>query len=148
MLYFSFFHSHINYCYIIWGSTYHSNIKCIQILQNKCMSAIYKLDNKTNIDYIFLRHNILKFKDIINISIYKYIFRIYNKHYLHSSICKLFTYNCYLYTFRLNRTFLIPKIRFDMINLVFVTKAHIYGILLYYLIYLYTILEFLISVIN
>ena len=102
MLYFSFFHSHINYCSIIWGSTYHSNIKCIQILQNKCMRAIYKLDNKTNIDYIFLRHNILKFKDIINISIYKYMFRIYNKHYLHSSICKLFTYNCSLYTFRLN----------------------------------------------
>ena len=65
MLYFYFFHSHINYCSIIWGSTYHSNIKCIQILQNKCMRAIYKLDNKTNIDYIFLRHNILKFKDII-----------------------------------------------------------------------------------
>ena len=41
------------------------------------------------------------------------MFRIYNKHYLHSSICKLLTYNCSLYTFRLNRTFLIPKIRFD-----------------------------------
>ena len=45
------------------------------------------------------------------------MFRIYNKHYLHSSICKLFinryTYNCSLYTFRLNRIFLIPKIRFD-----------------------------------
>ena len=27
MIYFSFFHSHINYCSIIWGSTYHSNIK-------------------------------------------------------------------------------------------------------------------------
>ena len=56
------------------------------------MRAIYKLDNKTNIDYILLRHSILKFKDIINISIYKYMFRLYNKHYLHSSICKLFTY--------------------------------------------------------
>ena len=59
MLYFSFFHRHINYiineqyCSILWGSTYHSNIKYIQILQNKCMRAIYKLDNKTNIDYIF-----------------------------------------------------------------------------------------------
>ena len=77
------------------------------------MRAIYKLDNKTNIDYIFLRHNILKFKDIINISIYKYMFRIFNKNNLYSSICKLFTYNSSLFTFRLNRTFLIPKIRFD-----------------------------------
>ena len=40
------------------------------------------------------------------------MFRIYNEHYLHGSICKLFTYNS-LYTFRLNRTFLLPKIRFD-----------------------------------
>ena len=62
---------------------------------------------------MLLRNNILKFKDIIIISIYKYMFIIYNMHYLHSSICKLFTYNCTLYTFRLNRTFLIPKIRFD-----------------------------------
>ena len=52
------------------------------------MRAIYKLDNKINIDYIFLKHNNRKFKDVINIVIYKYIFRIYNKHYMHSSICK------------------------------------------------------------
>ena len=78
------------------------------------MRAIYKLDNTTKVDYIFLRHNILKFKDVINISMYKYMFRIYNNQYLHSSICKLFTYNRSLYT-QLNRTFLIPKIRFDLI---------------------------------
>ena len=47
------------------------------------MRAIYKLDNKTNIDYIFLRHHILKFKDIINISIYKYIYL----EYITSIIC-------------------------------------------------------------
>ena len=41
------------------------------------------------------------------------MFRIYNKHYLYSSICKLFAHNCSFYTFRLNRTFLIQKIRFD-----------------------------------
>ena len=41
------------------------------------------------------------------------MFRIYNKNYLHSSMCKLFTYNFFFYTFRLDRTFLIPKIRFD-----------------------------------
>ena len=41
------------------------------------------------------------------------MFRIYNKLYLHSSICKLVTHNCSFYIFRLNITFLIPKIRFD-----------------------------------
>ena len=41
------------------------------------------------------------------------MFRIYNKHYLHSSIYEVLTYNSSLYTFRLNRTFLIPNIRFD-----------------------------------
>ena len=38
------------------------------------MRAIYKFDNKTNIVYIFLRYNILKFKDIIDRYIYKYMF--------------------------------------------------------------------------
>ena len=32
MLYFSFFHSHINYCSVIWGSSYPRNKKYIQIL--------------------------------------------------------------------------------------------------------------------
>ena len=39
------------------------------------------------------------------------MFRIYNNQYLHSSMCTLFTHNCSFYTFRLNRTFIIPKIR-------------------------------------
>ena len=30
--------------------TYPNNVKCRQSLQNVCMRAIYKLDNKTNID--------------------------------------------------------------------------------------------------
>ena len=80
------------------------------------MRSINKLDNKTNIDYILLRHNILEYKDVINIYIYifiKYMFKIYNKNYMHSSICKLLTHNCSFYSFRLNRIFLILKIRFD-----------------------------------
>ena len=32
---------------------------------------------------------------------------------MHCSICKLFTHNCSFDTFRLNKTFLIPKIRLD-----------------------------------
>ena len=44
------------------------------------------------------------------------MFRIYNKHYLQSSICKLFIHKCAFYTFGLTRTFLIPNIRFDHEN--------------------------------
>ena len=93
------------------------------------MRAIYKLDNKINIDYILLIHNSLKYKDIIHISIYKYMIRIYDKHYLHFSMCKLFTNNCSLYTFRLNRTLLLPKIKFDHDKFSIRCKAHVYGIL-------------------
>ena len=53
MLYFYLCHSHINYCSIIWGSTYTSNIKCIQILQNKCMRSIYKLIIKPILNTFF-----------------------------------------------------------------------------------------------
>ena len=69
------------------GPTYHSNIKSIQILQNKCMRAIYKLDNKQYIDYIFLRHIILKFKDIINIGLYTYLFINICLEYITRIIC-------------------------------------------------------------
>ena len=64
------------------------------------MRAIYKLDNKTNIDYIFLRHNILKFKDIINISIYKYMFRIYNKR-IYKVACLWNSLNTTIYAYHL-----------------------------------------------
>ena len=42
IVYFSFLHSHVNYLSIKWGSTYHNNMKCNQILQIKYMRAIYK----------------------------------------------------------------------------------------------------------
>ena len=47
-----------------------SNIKCIQILQDKCPRCIYKLNNKTNVDSKYIRDKILKFDDIINLTIY------------------------------------------------------------------------------
>ena len=112
-LYHSFFHSHLNYCSIIWGSTYKSNIKCIQTLQNKCLRAIYRLDNMTNVDHLYVKHNILKFDDIVNVAIYKYMYKVYNSLWLHKSIANLFSFNTPLYTLRTKPTFLIPQIKCD-----------------------------------
>ena len=68
------------------------------------------------------------------------MFRIYNKHYLHSSICKLFTYNCYLYIFKyfiiylyyilllfycyIHDDFLVLRDIFNCIVLIFYEKEH------------------------
>ena len=62
------------------------------------------------------------------------MFSIYNKHYLHSSICKLNNYLPIISSFILfgyiehskyHKYYLIMRI------LVFVTKAHVYGIIYY-----------------
>ena len=54
------------------GNTYFSNIKCITILQNRCIRSIYYLHNRTNIDHIYIHKRILKCNDIIDVTMYMY----------------------------------------------------------------------------
>ena len=65
-IYYSLFHRNLHYCSILWGNTYFSNIKCITILQNRYLRSIYYLNNRTNIDHIYIHKRILKFNDIID----------------------------------------------------------------------------------
>ena len=50
---------------------YLSNIQCITILQNRYLREIYYLNNRTNIDNIYIHKRILEFNDIIDLNIYK-----------------------------------------------------------------------------
>ena len=38
--------------------------------------SIYYLHNRTNIDHIYIHKRILKFNDIIDLNIYKYMFKL------------------------------------------------------------------------
>ena len=57
---------------------------------NRCIRAIYYLNNITNNDHIFIHKRILKFKDIIYLNIYKYMYKEWYNHNIHPQIIKLF----------------------------------------------------------
>ena len=68
-------------------------------MHSNCTQSNYESDNKTNIDYTFLRHNILKFIDATNIC----------SEYITSIICqiKCISYIPPIAPFLLNRILLI-----------------------------------------
>ena len=62
---------------------YTSNIQYMTILQNRCLRAIYQIHNITNIDNIYIHKHVLKFKDIIDLNIYKYMYKAWYNHNIH-----------------------------------------------------------------
>ena len=109
-IYYSLFHSHLHYCSILWGNTYFSNIKCITILQNRCLRSIYYLHNRTNIDHIYIHKRILKFNDIIDLNIYKYMYKAWYNNNIHPQIIKLFNKKKTIYSLRSTNEFVVPNI--------------------------------------
>ena len=65
LLYNALFHSRVSYCCSSWGSNYKSVVHKIIVLQNKVLKCIYKLPQRTNINFIYKRHNILKIVDLV-----------------------------------------------------------------------------------
>ena len=109
-IYYSLFHSHLHYCSVLWGNTYLSNIQCITILHNKFLGAFYYLNNITNIDHIYIHKRIFKFKDIIDLNIYKYMYKAWYNHNIHAQIIKLFNKKMSIYSLRSTNEFVIPNI--------------------------------------
>ena len=70
-IYYSLFHSHLQYFTDLWVNTYMSNMQCITILQNIFIRVIYYLNNRTNIGNIYIHKLIIKFKDIIYLNTYE-----------------------------------------------------------------------------
>ena len=109
-IYYSLFHSHLHYCSILWGNTYFSNIKCITILQNRCLRSIYYLHNRTHIDHIYIHKRILKFNNIIDLNIYKYMYKAWYNKNIHPKIIKLFNKKKTIYSLRSINEFVVPNI--------------------------------------
>ena len=51
---------------------------------------MYYINIRTNIDHIYIHKRILKFKDIIDLIIYKYMYKAWYNHNIHPQIIKLF----------------------------------------------------------
>ena len=56
---------HLNYCAVIWGRNYPSNIKRINIMQKRALRIIDKKPYIYPTNELFIKHKLLKFYDII-----------------------------------------------------------------------------------
>ena len=56
---------HLTYCAVIWGRNYDSNIKRIVLLQKRALRIIDKKPYLYPSNGLFIKHKILKFKDIV-----------------------------------------------------------------------------------
>ena len=123
-IYHSIFESHLNYCSSIWGSTFLSNIQPIIILQNSVIKNLFFSFN-VDIDTIYKKFNLLKFQDIIKITILKYINRYMNKS-LPIILQYLFTQNSNIISLYLKNWF-YPKLEHIENRFASLTKLLRYG---------------------
>ena len=69
---------HLNYCNIIWGNNYNSNINYVYIIQKKIIRIIFNKPKLTNTDTLFIQANILKLPDLIKYQTCNFMHNIYN----------------------------------------------------------------------
>ncbi len=66
-IYCSLFLSQLTYCCEVWGTTYKSNLNCLKVLQKKAVRVICNEDRLSKSTPLFLKLNLLKFEDIVNV---------------------------------------------------------------------------------
>ena len=117
VLYNALFHSRLSYCCSSWGSNYKSvvGLHNIILLQNKVHKCIYKLHQRTNINFIYKRHNILKIVDlvlIIKVTLLKNTHYAFNTVYRTKLLQKCV--RCLNSCTRAKNRFIIPKCRINI----------------------------------
>ena len=75
-LYYTFVYPYLNYCIHVWGKTYDTHLHHLIILQNKVIRIINGVPPRTNVDNLYLMHDILSVKrlysDNVALFMYKY----------------------------------------------------------------------------
>ena len=63
-LYYSFIYPYLIYCNLIWGSTFQTHLKPLEILQKKAIRNINRAPYDSHTNQLFIRNKLLKLKDI------------------------------------------------------------------------------------
>lgn len=84
-IYFAFIHTRYQYGIAVWGSSYNTHLKEVQVQQNRCLKAIFKLPFlfSTNDLYSNQEHNILPIKGLFTYQIGIIMFKVVNQLNLH-----------------------------------------------------------------
>ena len=63
-LYYTFIYPYLIYCNLVWGNTFQSHLKPLQILQKKALRVINSVPYNSHTNDLFHSNQILKLKDI------------------------------------------------------------------------------------
>ena len=79
IVYYSMFHSHLQYSLLNWGRCSKSYLQQLKILQNKVLRAILFRPKQFPTTLLYSNLNILKLDDMINMEFAKFMFKFNNK---------------------------------------------------------------------
>ena len=79
IVYYSMFHSHLQYSLLNWGRSSKSYLHQLRILQNKVLRAILFRPKQSSTTLLYSNLNILKLDDMINMEFAKFMFKFNNK---------------------------------------------------------------------
>lgn len=84
-MYYAFIHCRYQYGISVWGSSYNTYLKEIQVQQNRCVKSIYRLPflQPTNTLYSAMDHNILPVVGLYTMKVGVTMFKIINNENLH-----------------------------------------------------------------
>ena len=76
MLYHSFVKSHLLYGILSWGNDYKSAIQPLQILQNKTLRLMFKIEPQSHVanKYLYYSSKLLKIEDLHKLEIAKFMY--------------------------------------------------------------------------
>ena len=69
---------YLNYCNLVWGSAYKSNLQRIEILQKRVIRIVDKSYYNAHTEPIFKKLNLLKFQDIHFLHLGQFMFSFKN----------------------------------------------------------------------
>ena len=78
-LYNAFIVPYMMYCNQIWGSTYKSNLRKLQVLQNKAVRIITGSSRKTSIEWMYNEFRILNLYEINLYLVGKFMFKVFHE---------------------------------------------------------------------
>ena len=79
LIYYSRFHSVIQYSLLNWGRAFKSQLHRIKILQNRFLRASLFLDSRTSINVLYNEFRVLKLEDITDMELVKFVFKFSHK---------------------------------------------------------------------
>ena len=90
LIYFSLFHSHLQYWISDWGRAYKTVIRPVQVLQNRILKYMTFSKRTSSANNIFKLLRILKVSDLYQLNLEKFMYK-YNAGILPSSIDNIFS---------------------------------------------------------